>query len=115
MKARYIQKGESIDYVNGTSKLIAAGDVVVIGNHIGISGTDIPAGATGSLHVVGVFELDKVSENEITVGTNVYWGSKGITEEKETGSGENLVSNIPAGFAISGAAASEKRIQVRIG
>lgn len=115
MKAVYIQKGESIDYVNGTNKSIAAGDVVVIGDHIGISGTDIPAGMTGSLHVVGVYELDNTSENGITIGTNVYWDGVGISEKEKTGTGDSAVPNASAGYAIAGARAGDKRIIVKVG
>lgn len=59
MNAEYIQRGESLDYKNETAKQINAGEVVVFGTRIGIAGTTIPVGSTGSIHMVGVFKIPK--------------------------------------------------------
>ena len=57
MKAIYKQKGESLDYTNNGTAAIEAGELVVIEKHVGVAGCPIKAGETGSLHVVGVFEV----------------------------------------------------------
>ena len=54
-KAKYWHKGNSIDYVNNTDAIIEANTVVVIGSHIGMAGTDIAPGETGSLVMEGVW------------------------------------------------------------
>lgn len=70
MYARYIQKGEAIDY--RPESAVAAGDVIVLGTLVGIARLDIAAGTLGSLAVVGVFEAPKAT-GAITVGAAVYW------------------------------------------
>ena len=70
MIARYVQKGESIDY--RPSAAVAAGDVVALGTLIGIARLDIAADTLGSLAVVGVFDVEKAA-GAIAAGTAVYW------------------------------------------
>jgi len=70
MIARYVQKGESIDY--RPSAAVAAGDVVALGNLIGIARLDIAADTLGSLAVVGVFDVAKAA-GAIAAGAAVYW------------------------------------------
>lgn len=115
MKAVYIQKGENLDFMNETKKVIGAGDVVVYGNHVGIAGTDIQPGTTGSLHVTGVYQLAKSSTDGITAGTDVYWDGSGITTDAETGTGDSAVKNTQIGYAASNSAAGESHAKVRIG
>ena len=55
MLARYVQKGDAIDY--RPTEAVAAGDVVIIADLIGIARLDIEAGTLGSLAVVGVFDV----------------------------------------------------------
>lgn len=70
MYARYVQKGEAIDHMPETA--VAAGDVVVVGNLIGIARLDIPAGVLGALAVVGVYDVAKAA-GAVAVGTPLYW------------------------------------------
>ncbi len=70
MLARYVQKGESIDY--RPSGAVAAGDVIVIANLIGVARLDIAANTLGSLAVVGVFDVSKAA-GAIAAGAAVYW------------------------------------------
>lgn len=53
MLARYVRKGDSIDF--RPSSGISAGDVVVIADLVGIAQLDIEANTLGSLAVGGVF------------------------------------------------------------
>ena len=57
MSAKYWQRGETIDYTPTDD--LANGDVVDLATRIGVAGNDIPAGETGAVHVVGVFEIPK--------------------------------------------------------
>ena len=70
MSAKYWQRGETIDYT-ATGDL-ANGDVVNLATRIGVAGNDIPAGETGAVHVVGVFEIPKAT-GAVTVGQALYW------------------------------------------
>ena len=72
MLARFVQKGESIDYRPETS--VAAGDVIVQDNLVGVARLDIPAGTLGSLAVIGVFDIAKDS-SAVAAGNAVYWNA----------------------------------------
>ena len=107
-KAVYIQRGESLDYKNGTEAAIAAGDIVMLGSVLGVAATDIPVGMVGAVYVEGVFRLPKTSENAVTIGTHVYYDGTGITEEDDDG------GNKAVGYAAADATAADTEIAVKI-
>ena len=47
MNARYWQRGETLDYT--AEEAVVNGQVVSLGNRIGVAGNDIAKGATGAL------------------------------------------------------------------
>ena len=106
--AQYWQRGESIDFKNDGTVAIKHGDVIPVGNRIGIAGCDILPGAMGSLHVTGVFIMPKAT-GAVTLGDELYWdtGSANITA--------TAGSNVPAGWAVAAAAAGDATIYVKIG
>lgn len=108
MKALYWQRGETLDYMNGTDAKIEANTVMVIGDKIGVAGTDIPAGQMGSVHVSGVFEMDKADSTDIPIGKTVYFSEAGITATAVEG------STTLAGFAAASAAADATKIFVKL-
>lgn len=115
-KAMYWQRGESIDYVNGGSDAIAANTVVILGQRIGVAGEDIPVGATGSLHVTGVFKMEKAAE-EITAGTEVYLDPSGKITAAASTPGEEEgepTAHVKAGFVIEKAASADTYAVVKI-
>lgn len=105
--ATYLQRGESLDYVNSTSEAITAGDIIPLVSRIGIAGTTIEPGATGSVHVIGVFEISKKDTTKIPFGTPVYYDGSGITATSGTGT-------TPAGYAAADAAAADKTMLVKL-
>lgn len=107
MNAVYWNRGEAIDYKNGTSQVIKAGEVVAIDKKIGIAGTQIDPGETGSLHVSGVWELPKKASEAIAVGKPVYYEASGITA--------TAGSNPVAGWCVAEAKAADKVVLVKIG
>lgn len=72
MSKNYVQEGKVIDYTNGGSAL-SSGDVVVIGQLIGVCLADIANGETGSVQIGGVFNLPKVDAAVIAQGESVIW------------------------------------------
>lgn len=106
MNAKYWQKGETLDFTASSGK-VDSGDVVSLTTLIGVADSDIPANGTGRIHVTGVWEFDKDNSN-ITLGAAVYWktGEKKIT----TTSSEN----VPAGYAVAAAGASETKVLVKL-
>lgn len=109
-KATYWQRGETLDYVNETTAVIEAGTILPIGGRIGIAGTSINPNEKGSIHVTGVFVMDKTSDAEIRQGTAVYFDGAGITDQLKTGDKDC----IPAGYAAQTAGASTRTILVKL-
>lgn len=107
-KATYWQRGESIDFLNETAHLIEANTVVVLGERIGIAGTDIPAHEKGSLHVTGVYKFPKAGATDIKPGDVVYWDNSAGNITKTVG------SNKVAGFAVEAAATEAATVTVKI-
>ena len=103
MLARFVQRGESIDYRPDTP--VAAGDVIVQDNLIGIARLDIAAGTLGSLAVVGVFDVVK-DNSAVIAGNAVYWNAdaKKATTAK--------TGNQYLGKAIQDADASSETVRV---
>lgn len=106
-KATYWQRGEAIDYVNSGSAKIDANTIILFGTKIGIAGTDIAVGETGSLIIEGVFEMPKAS-GAITAGAAVYWDA---TNAVITTTSTN---NTLAGFAAAAAASDDATVYVKI-
>ena len=94
MSAKYWQRGETIDYTPTDD--LANGDVVDLATRIGVAGNDIPAGETGAVHVVGVFEIPKAT-GAVTVGQALYWDK--AAENITTAAGSSP-ANTPAGWAV---------------
>lgn len=105
-KASYWQRGESLDYKNGTDAIIEANSIVSLGTRIGVIGTTINPGETGSLHVCGVYEIPKAADTEITLGAAVYFDGTVITTTAD--------GNTPAGYAVAAAAAADTAVLVKL-
>lgn len=103
MTARYIQRGESIDYVPVAD--VAAGDLVIANDLVMVAKLDIPAGTLGALAVGGVYEMPKGSA-AIPFGKKAYWDAtnKVVTA---TATGNTLI-----GKAVSDAAASDGFVRI---
>ena len=82
MSARYVQKGENIDYRPETN--VRAKTIVPFPGFVGITRLDIRAGELGALAVTGVFESPKTAE-AIDVGEAVYYDAEnGVATKQKT-------------------------------
>jgi len=90
----YVQDGKVIDYTNGGAAAIAYGAVVALTNCIGIAGEAIAVGATGSLHLEGVFELAAVNDTAFAVGDRLFWDAAASKLTKVS------AGNTPAGICV---------------
>lgn len=73
MSKNYVGAGNTLDYDN-TGAAIASGDVVVVGNLIGVAKDAIPATTgKGVLDITGIFTLPKASAAVIAKGETVIW------------------------------------------
>lgn len=105
--AIYYQRGESLDYKNIDNDAIPANTIIGLCERIGVAGTEIKPGETGSVMVAGTYVLPKTSSNAIEIGVAVYFDGDGITETS--------TNNVPAGFAAAAAKAADDTILVKIG
>lgn len=108
MSARRVSKGEVIAYKNAGATDIAYLDVVSLTNRIGIAADKIAAGATGSLEVVGVFELPAVNNAAFSAGDKLYWDA---TNGKLTKTATDM---IPAGWCVADKAETATLAQVKL-
>ena len=100
MSARYIQKGESIDYRPETD--VRAKTIVPFPGFVGITRLDIRAGELGALAVTGVFESPKAAE-AIDVGEAVYYDAANDVATKEK-------TDVYLGVAVYNAQASSEYV-----
>ena len=73
MANNYTQPGDVIPWVNGSGVDKVSGQVVVVGNVLGICLVDIANDATGSVALTGVFSVPKVSAAVIAQGESLTW------------------------------------------
>ena len=108
--ARFIQDGKSIDYTPGAE--VAAGDVVVQGDLLGIAKLDIAAGQLGALAVMGVFDVPKATGEgtDIAVGAKLYWNAADNRAEKTDGSGAHKT----LGKAVRSALTTDATVRIRL-
>jgi predicted RecA/RadA family phage recombinase len=94
MKNAY-QRGEVLTFTAGAT--ITSGQVVAVGNLLGVSATDVANGAEGELQLVGVHRVPKVSGAVIAKGETLTWdASAGAFDDNAA---------TPASGDITGAAA----------
>ena len=94
--------GGYLDYTPGSA--VAAGDVVVQGELVGIATKEIAANVKGALAVEGVFDFpkDTGSGDAITAGALCYWDA-GNEVATTTASTHKLIGKSVAAAAASGA------------
>lgn len=74
----YIAAGNTLDWTNGTTAEVSSGDLVVVGDVVGVASGDIAVGGEGVLFTSGVYELPK-DTTDISQGKTVYAASGKIT------------------------------------
>lgn len=109
----YRQEGKVLEFSNGTGSDIAAGDVVVMGDTVGIALADIADGESGSVLVEGV-----VANQPKTTGT--AW-SQGAVLDWDASAGEFTDGATPAtgdvigcGIAAADAASGDATGSVKL-
>jgi len=107
--AQFIHDGDSIDYTP-TIADVAAGDVIVQGDLVGIAKRDIPRNALGALAVSGVFDLPKARGvgAAIAAGAKVYWDA--LSQQATTTADDNKY----LGKAVRAAADADATVRVRL-
>lgn len=106
-KGDFINTGNTINYRNETSAKISAGDMVKIGDLVGVAACDIDVKALGSVALAGIFDITKKSGEAIDAGKLVYLAADGITA--------TATGNTRTGYTIAKALAGDKTARVRLG
>jgi predicted RecA/RadA family phage recombinase len=109
-QGQFIHDGDAIDYTPGSD--VSAGDVVVLGDLVGITKRDIKASELGALAVKGVFDVAKESGGGVTfaVGAAVYWDDTNNLAVATDGGGTNKLM----GKAVAAAADADSTVRVRL-
>ena len=110
MTASFVQDGNAIDYTPSTD--VAAGEVVVQGDLVGVAKLDIKADALGSLAVTGMFDFPKATgaSSGIAVGSTVYWDVADGQAKTDDESGANKL----LGKTVQAAADADTTVRVRL-
>lgn len=95
MARNLIQDGTRMSYQNSSGSKIDSGQVVAVGNQLGVAVADIADGAAGELAMAGIYECPKVSAGVIAQGEKVLWVA--------ASSAFNAGGTTPASGDISGA------------
>ncbi|MEZ0231896.1 MAG: DUF2190 family protein [Methylophilaceae bacterium] len=96
MAKNYIQPGHVMDFIAAAD--VVSGQVVRVGNTLGVSLGDYKNGDAGELQISGVFEVPKVTTAVIAQGASVLW---------DASAGKfDVNSSTPASGDVGGASAS---------
>ena len=101
MKAKYIQKGDAVDYIPNQD--MDAGESVCLGDLIGITRIPIKAGTLGTLTLSGVFDIIKQAGVTFSTGDSVCWNSS---------SGSAAHTGVVLGLAIEKSSADSEHVRV---
>jgi predicted RecA/RadA family phage recombinase len=106
--AIFVQEGGAVDYT--PSSAVAAGDVVVQGDLVGVAVRPIPASTLGGLAVWGVFDFPKAAGTgkAIAAGKKVYWDATN-KQATETTSGNTFL-----GKTVTAVGDSDTTVRVRL-
>jgi len=106
MIATLVQKGDVVDFVAAAD--VAAGDVVVVGDLVGIAQSNVLAGETGAMAVTGVYNLPK----ETSTGSAIAAGAKAYWDETAKLVTKTAASNKLLGKAVLAAGDGDESVQV---
>lgn len=108
MATNYIANGNTVDYANSSGSDIESGDLVIIGERVGVAKDDIDDGSTGVVQMRGVFSVDKEASLAVTQGDLLYADATSGELDK-TASEQTL-----AGYAYASAAAADGTVKVAL-
>lgn len=109
--ATFVAEGNRIDYT--PSSAVAAGDVIVQGEMVGVATSPIAADELGSLAIEGVIDFAKSTggSTAISAGAVCYWDASAevATEDADSGTNKRI------GMAIATAGDSAATVRIKLG
>lgn len=103
-QGRFIQTGDVIDHI--PTSAFTSGEVVVMGDLIGIAERDIPANTLGAVRVKGVVELPKNTSLQIDKGDICYFD---VTDDEIN---KSASGNPFAGVCVEDAATDAETVKI---
>ena len=109
--ASFLQEGDQINYI--PSAAVLAGQIVLLGEIIGVSPEPIAASGLGTLQTRGVFKVLKSGSTGpvFSVGDVVCWDSVNLTAVRVGASGSGI---FPIGTCVEAAATGDAFVYTRI-
>lgn len=110
MATNYRGEGKVIDYTAGGT--IAAGDVVIAGDTVGIALVDMVSGDVGAVAIEGVFQVTKVAGTVWNQGDAIDWDASATAFQKGVtpASGDVVLCGIAVLAAASGATTASLKL-----
>jgi predicted RecA/RadA family phage recombinase len=107
MLATFVQEGFNIDYTPVAD--VAAGDVVVQADLVGVANRNIKANEQGALAVAGVFDFPKAAGAGVTfaAGAKAYWDDTNNLAVADGGGANKLI-----GKAVRAAANGDSFVRI---
>ncbi len=113
MKTRNYERGDYLDWTNGTGAEVAGGQPIQFAGRVGITPERVAAGKLSSLQIAGVVAGMKVT-GAITNGQVVGWDSDGDPASGDSGSGcwTNVKADMDfeAGVCVADAASADVEV-----
>ena len=109
MAKNFVDEGISVSYKNTGSGIIYSGSVVSMGTIVGVALGDIPAGASGTVRITGVWKLPKDTTAAMSLGDAAYWDT--ANKKIVAAAGTDIVA---AGVVAADATASAATVNVKI-
>jgi predicted RecA/RadA family phage recombinase len=104
-----IQDGKTMTWTNSTGSDVSSGDLVNVNGTFGVALGDIANGASGTLGMEGVYEIDAISTAAISQGNPVY-------EDSATGKGSPVAEDQKyIGLAWEAKAEAGTTVNVKLG
>ena len=103
MKANFIQRSESVDFV--PSYDVGAGEIIRFGALLGVVKMPVQAGSLGALHLSGIYDVVKGNE-EVIAGRKIYWN------EKEKIATTDATGNLFLGIVACNSVAKSSKVRV---
>lgn len=108
MATNYRSEGINVNYTNATGTDIVSGDLVVLGDNLnGVAIVDIADGSSGTVQIIGSFNLPKNTAVAIVQGDAVYWDETAKEVNKTN-------TDRPLGVALEDQLAAATVIEIKL-
>ena len=113
MAKNFVQRGDTLTLTAPAD--VTGGQIVSIGELVGIAAGDAASGADFDLHLTGVWDLPKVGTDVIAIGDLVFADGDGLVTVEEDDGAEPPVAFTPLGVAATAAGSGVASVHVLIG